>query len=162
MTAELTGLDIAYDELKDSYGRLRDRESRLNTEATFILGSASIVVGAISGILNSAFVSHGAQRALVRVGVGFDVVLYFAVVYFASRAYTVDAVEDFDPNDFIAYLDAPADRSKRELTVARLKLYQRSAYTLDLKARRTGLAAGLLLAEVLCLAVLLIVVAVLS
>jgi hypothetical protein len=153
MTAEPTGLDIAYDELKDSYGRLRDQETRLNTEATFILGSASIVVSAIFGILNAA--THRPSPFL-RPGVAVDIVLYFAAVFYASRAYTVDAVQDFNPNDFTAYLDAPGGETKRTLTLARLRLYQRSAYALALKARRTGLAAGFLLAEVLCLAVLLL------
>ena len=153
MTAEPTGLDIAYDELKDSYGRLRDRESRLNTEATFILGSASIVVTAVSGILNAT--AHR-QSPFLRPGVAVDIVLYFAAVFYASRAYTVDAVLDFDPNDFTAYLDAPGDETERALTLARLRLYQRSAYALAFKARRTAFAAGFLLAEVLCLAVLLL------
>jgi len=61
VATESTGLDIAYDELKESYNRLRDREARLNTEATFILGSASIVVGAVSGILNQTGI--GTRRA---------------------------------------------------------------------------------------------------
>ncbi len=153
MTAEPTGLDIAYDELKDSYGRLRDQETRLNTEATFILGSASIVIGAVAGIINAAI--HR-QSPFLRPGVAIDIVLYFAAVFYASRAYTVDAVQDFDPNDFTAYLDAPGGETKRDLTLARLRLYQRSAYTLALKARRTAFAAAFLLAEVLCLAVLLL------
>jgi len=139
-----TGLDIAYDELKEAYKRLYDQEARLNTQATFIIGAASVVVGAVAGILGAAAPLHAPARGLVHGGVGLDVALYLVVVLYAWRVYTVDVVEEFYAGDFMEYVDAAERDTKVELNRARLKLYERSAYKLGKKRLIMAVAAGAL------------------
>lgn len=154
-----TGLDIAYDEIKDAYDRLRDQEARLNTQATFIIGAASIAIGPVTGILGSVATARAAQRSLVHAGVAIDAVLYVVVIFYAWRAYVVDAVRDFDTTDFMAYARWPECDTKEDVNRARLKLYHQSAYKLGRKRIVASVAAGALLAEILWLAIILVVVA---
>lgn len=156
------GLDIAFDELRDAVARLRDQESRQNTQATFVVGSASIVGGSIAGILATSAHLRPIVRVAVHVGVGVDVVLYIVVAFYAWRAYTTEAVQEFKATDLAGYVDRAGEETKRELARARLVLYEQSAYALEKKARATNVAAGALLAEILGLALLWMVVTILS
>jgi len=134
----------------------------LNARASFILGSASILIGAVTGILGAATNFHPVQRNIVHWGIAVGILIYLVVVYFAWRAYRQDKFKVIEPFRLTDYLRFEEYETKRYMIRTRLDNYLIDRDTLARKTGFTALALIALFAEVVWLAILLIVVAVAS
>lgn len=152
--------DVVYDEVKATTDSVLAERDALNTRASFILGSASILISAVTGVLTAVADPHSPHRDFVHWAVVVDIVLYVAVVINAGRAYGENNFKSVNVFQVPNYLGQAEDVTKRSLTATRLVNYTTNRDTLARKTRATVIALGALIAEVVWLAVILIVVAI--
>lgn len=155
-------VDVIYDEVKAITDGVLDERGALNTRASFILGSASILIGAVTGILGVAAGFRPVQRNIVHWGIAIGILIYLVVVYFAWRAYRQDKFKVIEPFRLTDYLPYDEYETKRYMIRTRLDNYVIDRDTLAKKTGFTALALIALLTEVVWLAILLIMVAVVS
>ncbi len=155
-------VDVVYDEVKAITDSVLDERGALNTRASFILGSASILIGAVTGILGVAATFHPVQRSIVHWGITVGLLIYLVVVYFAWRAYKEDSFEVIKPFRLTDYLDYQEYDTKRYMIRTRLDNYLLDRDTLARKTGFTVVALAALLVEVVWLALILLVIAIVS